>query len=445
MEKTMRNPHKGWYVHQLDNTLKYYGTSFEEDPLEDFPGLDHLYLRLAWSYLEPEEGVYRWEVIDNEIERWVKSGLSIAFRITCKETHDNQTFATPRWVMEAGAKGLFLSGEGCNIWEPDYGDPIFLEKLEAFHKAFAARYDGQSWLAYVDIGSYGDWGEAHTSFGSKQDWPVDIIVAHLDLHCRCYRHAQLVISDDVASARNQSNDEPEYILLAIRERGITLRDDGISVEWFAERFGESTLRNPEYFEPFWRDKPIVLELEHYHFAVRTDCWQEGIPLMHAVRETHATYAGFHGYPRKWLEENRDYAARLSNQLGYWFFPKSVSYADKWSSGSKERLRIVWQNRGSAPAYHAYKLFLRMSQTDMPHMSQILELEGSNCRNWMPGCVFGETYRVVVPEEWEQGTYSLSIKLIYSNESDVSRAVELGLQDALRDQDGFYKIGNVEVM
>ena len=37
-------------------------------------------------------------------------------------------------------------------WEPVFDDPVFLEKLEAFLKAFARRYDGQPWLRYLDIG-----------------------------------------------------------------------------------------------------------------------------------------------------------------------------------------------------------------------------------------------------------------------------------------------------
>ena len=70
--------------------------------------MDHLYIRLAWAYLEPKEGQFDWAVIDRIIEKWTAHGLGIAFRISCKETSTDrieQQFATPRWVMEAGAKG----------------------------------------------------------------------------------------------------------------------------------------------------------------------------------------------------------------------------------------------------------------------------------------------------------------------------------------------------
>ena len=39
--------------------------------------MDHIYLRLAWSYLEPEEGRYNWKVIDEVIEKWTDLGLMV--------------------------------------------------------------------------------------------------------------------------------------------------------------------------------------------------------------------------------------------------------------------------------------------------------------------------------------------------------------------------------
>ena len=76
--------------------------------------MDHLYLRLAWSYLEPEEGVFDWSRIDEVVEKYVPLGYGISFRITCKETgtypgsvgqqKNDVMYATPVWVEKAGQK-----------------------------------------------------------------------------------------------------------------------------------------------------------------------------------------------------------------------------------------------------------------------------------------------------------------------------------------------------
>jgi len=64
------NPHKGWCIHYYDNTIRNYGNRLApDDSLHDFPGLNDIYLRLAWSYLEPEEGKFNWEVVDSIINR----------------------------------------------------------------------------------------------------------------------------------------------------------------------------------------------------------------------------------------------------------------------------------------------------------------------------------------------------------------------------------------
>jgi beta-galactosidase GanA len=39
--------------------------------------MDHLYIRLAWSYLEPQEGQFNWDIIDQMIEKWTTHNLGI--------------------------------------------------------------------------------------------------------------------------------------------------------------------------------------------------------------------------------------------------------------------------------------------------------------------------------------------------------------------------------
>ena len=154
--RVLANPHKGWYHHFPANHPDKYRVARDADLLE-FPGMNHVYVRLAWSYLEPKEGQFDWAVIDQIIEKWTAHGLGIVFRICCKETSTDrveQQYATPRWVKEAGAQGgHYRSGEAVapeGPWEPVWDDPIFLEKLERFLATFAARYRHSHLPSWVD-------------------------------------------------------------------------------------------------------------------------------------------------------------------------------------------------------------------------------------------------------------------------------------------------------
>ena len=146
-EKLCNNPDKGWYVHYYDNGLGKYCTHYDlTDTLDDFPLMDHAYLRLAWGYLEPKEGEYHWDVLDRVIDPWVKAGKKISFRISCKELGwQLDGFCTPKWVFDAGAKYTRMTSSASNDgmtaasgqYIPVWDDEVYLEKVSNLAKAMA--------------------------------------------------------------------------------------------------------------------------------------------------------------------------------------------------------------------------------------------------------------------------------------------------------------------
>ena len=49
------NPDMGWTLHFYSNRIENYGSRLApSDTLDDFPGLSTVYLRVPWSFLEPE-------------------------------------------------------------------------------------------------------------------------------------------------------------------------------------------------------------------------------------------------------------------------------------------------------------------------------------------------------------------------------------------------------
>ncbi len=454
----LANPHKGWYHHYFDNTVDKYLLESDAE-LTEFPGLDHLYLRLAWAYLEPAEGRFHWTVVDEPIAKWTARGLGIAFRISCKETSTNrveQQFATPRWVQDAGARGgHYRRGkpEGPDApWEPVYDDPVFLAKLENFLAAFAARYDGQPWLRYVDIGSVGDWGEGHTSSGSGLKYDYAALERHVDLHLKYFRKTPLVISDDFVYSL-ASPDDRRRLHAKLLAAGVSYRDDSILVDWYVQTYSPTfTVRSPELFADAWSKAPTVFELEHYGIVKSKGNWkpQPGSSLEKfgagrtgadyfrgALEELHATYIGFHGYAREWLADNPELTVELLNRCGYWFFPHTVELPDVLTAGRSNAVTVAWQNRGVARAYHPYSLLLRL---EGPGKCEV-ELPSGNTR-WLPSeNVCRETYDLAIPATLPPGDYEFKLKL-YSH--DAARDVKLPLRARLLDQDGFYTIGRVRV-
>ena len=460
-EIPMPNPDKGWYHHYYDNGLKKYLIKHDRDLL-DIPGLDHLYLRLAWAYMEPQEGQYQWDVIDSVINQWTARGLGISFRISARETGTDpiqQQFATPQWVIEAGAKGgYYLKGKRVGPegpWEPDFDDPIYLAKMENFLKTFAARYDGKPWLRYVDIGSIGDWGEGHTWSGSRTPYDYQQRLAHIDMYCRCFKHSQLVLTDDFVYEVKDPN-ERARMREVVKSRGITYRDDSILVDYYIGAYPDTyTVRSGEYFEEVYRQHPTVLELEHYRIVRQLGNWlgkpessmakhgkgQQGADfLREAVQRLHATYIGFHGYADVWLQENPELTEELLNRCGYWYFLHRVTVPDSLHVGQSQKLQLLWENRGVAPAYKAYQLSFCLEGQD----TYTFTCPAGN-RRWLPQAsqpTYTEDYDIKLPISLASGTYALKLKM-FSPQNQ--RDVLLALDPTLRDREGYYRIGSIEIV
>ncbi len=430
----LQNPHKGWYFHYYDNGLKNY-VEDPDDLLLDFKGLNHIYLRVDWSDVEPEEGKFNWDLLDSVIEKWLPTGRNVSFRIASKETSPDQSFATPKWVMDAGAKGRFFpaGGRSCPngyVWQPDYGDPVFLEKLNNFHAAFAEHYDGKPWVEFFDVGSMGEWGEGHNEFSSGNMWPVETYQKHFDIYSNNYKKS-LIMGNYSFVVSRPANEEAERDIIwkEMQSRGYGIRCDSICVPWYSGMYSISTLYHPEMYAPFWKRVPVDLEYDHLSTIEKAGNWRNGYPELAATYEAHPTFSGFHGHARHWLENYREFSDMIANLTGYWYFPFSVWAPEHIIRGEEEKVTFRWQNRGVAPAYHKFEMRLRLQGEGTEFVSVCSE---SDNRTWMPIEMQEESYSIRLPDDLPKGTYQLSFGLF-----DGERPVLVGLRTNLVPFDGKY--------
>jgi hypothetical protein len=342
------NPGMGWTLHFYSNMIENYGSRLEpSDTVDDWPGLATIYLRVPWSYLEPKEGQFNWSLLDTPAQRWVARGKTIALRISCSESWIR--YATPRWVKDAGAKGIeFEFGKGPRaggpLWDPDYLDPVFLEKLDHFLAALARRYDGNPNVAFIDVGSFGMWGEGHTGFSSRLNdaQTLAVVKRHIDLHCKHFTRTLLCISDDVAGSSTPGRHFPamDYAL----SKGVTMRDDSILVQppphsWY----------HAEMAQEFWPKLPVILEHEHYGGSKARKAWS-GDLLLKSVEDYHASTMSIHWWPREELSENRETVARINARMGYRIQLREASWPEEARLGAALEVATAWANAGVAPCY-----------------------------------------------------------------------------------------------
>ncbi|WP_372934037.1 DUF4832 domain-containing protein [Mariniphaga sediminis] len=446
--RPISNPDKGWYHHLFDNGIDIYLIKNDSD-LISFPGMDHLYLRLAWAFLEPEEGKFDWSYIDDVVERYLPMGYGFSFRITCKETGDapysvpkkinGVRYATPYWVVKAGAKGIEKPPYGNASWTPDWGDSIFLEKLDNFHKAFAERYDGKPWVRYIDIGSIGEWGEGHTFRSTRIPATIEEAKKHAEIHLKHYKKSQLIVSDGLIHSK-RSDEEQRELLTYFIENGISLRDDSPMNPGHMKEFLDTwSVRCPWMFEQTYKTMPNVFELAHYIKVKNTGGWigRNGEGLLpefgvtgadvfrNSMKIIRPTYIGFHGYLDEWLTENPELTVELLNLCGYWFFPKSVNTRE-YKDGNLT-FNIEWLNKGVAPAYSVYQLNGKLIPVDSANKAYEFTINDSGNQKWMPDKPTTESYSVNIPN-LPSGEYKLAIQLF---DTKSSKPVDIGLNTGLK--------------
>ncbi|MDZ4199144.1 MAG: malectin domain-containing carbohydrate-binding protein [Kiritimatiellia bacterium] len=420
--EVLTNPGKGWIVYYYDQGVgEEYGGRLQQDDLADFPGFTGVYFRLAWSFLEPEEGIYNWDVLDRPMKRWIEQGKDISFRITCCES--DPAYATPKWVQEAGAKGTFFDTKS---WEPDYGDPVFLSKLENFVKVFAERYDNRPGVSSVDIGSCGIWGEWHTTASTNLLYPIEALKKHIGIYRKHFKNVQLFINYGAG---------PELCEYA-RQQGIGLRTDS----------GCGYFVNPapaSYEALFARaalTAPTLIETYHYR-KIKDTAWQNGSTLTREVEQLHASWVGVHHYPREWLEENRDLAVRLGNRMGYWFILHCAVYPQNVQAGEEFQIQLNWENRGVAPIYRNYPVALSLIRIVDGAEGFRGAHPAVDIRRWNPGRVTQTYLAWNLPKDLAPGSYRVRIGLVESL-GDPTAKIKLGIEG--REPDLFYPIGTVNI-
>jgi len=131
--------------------------------------IDGVMLLLYWSVLEPQPGVYRWDIIDEAVNYWRAKGKRVALNPANygppvqfgPELGGQVENGLPEWLRSQiqtlpayheeplGAIG----GPTYPVYTPVPWDPVFKAKYTGFIKQLADRYDGNPGIAYVRIGT----------------------------------------------------------------------------------------------------------------------------------------------------------------------------------------------------------------------------------------------------------------------------------------------------
>ena len=180
-----------------------------------------------WNKLNPAKGVYDWTELEKLLNALAEHNMTYALRVLPytpsfiksdfppQEDYD----WTPLFVYEMGAKKIQidLRGTEFHAYAPVWDDSIYIWAAKEFAKALAEKYDGDPRIEYIDVRTFGEWGEWHTSHILGSEMPADsVLIDMLDYYASVFKKTQLVLPS------NGFGDVYTHAL----DLGITKRDDG---------------------------------------------------------------------------------------------------------------------------------------------------------------------------------------------------------------------------
>lgn len=411
------NPGQGWMTQRR-----------APDPKPRFPA-SVVYTRFNWVDAEPEQGHYNWDVLDRVVQAWKPLGATVAFRVMTCNAHSAGYYASPKWLFDAGCKGHdYLrggddptsGGKRITRIEPEYSDPLYLESHARFIKALGARYDGSPYIEFLDIGSYGIWGEWHTSHPA----PVEIRKKIVDMYLDAFRRTPLVFMSDDAE-----------VLAYALSKGTGFRRDGVGSPWHEQNWiGSKKYAAVQGMADVWRKAPVVFEWFGNYEYLLSRSWSFDAAVNFMLSNHVSLINDNVGTVPPEAMPQLEKLARLA---GARLVVREIKHSRRIYPDGVLTIQSSWANVGVGKLYRPFRFCFAL--LDNEGKVACSKVSSTDPRAWFPGD-HDLSEKLDVPSTVVPGTYKLAVSL---TETDPPRRPFHLAIDAKRERE-FYLLSEVVV-
>lgn len=327
--------------------MGYARNAWYNDVSED---ISLLYVDITWAELEPEEGVYAWEAIEekNQFARWKKEGKHLVLRFVCDIPGNTEHMDIPEWLYEkSGKAGKWYDGEYGKGFAPDYENSTIISCHEQAVKALGARFGQDGLISYIELGSLGHWGEWHVNYGEGiQRIPGEEIREKYILPwIEAFPDAMILMRRPFAAAKkygfglyNDMTGHPQGT-----QSWFDWINNGGDYDQTGEKNAIVSMRD------FWKTAPSGGEFTS-SLSMEEMMDTNLSETVELIREAHTTFLG----PKIPDEDYADEYKEVLKNMGYRLW---ISKAEIKSTRNSSHLELTWENSGVAPLYKDWPVYV----------------------------------------------------------------------------------------
>jgi hypothetical protein len=383
------------------------------------PATTLAYFRLYWKFIEPEQGQYRWELIDKALQTAGDRGQTLLLRIAPYGTGaDNDVPDWYRALMGTEEK------QPVDKWRTSPEDPRYVQHFGAMIRAVGARYDGHPLLESVDLSIVGAWGEGAGSERLTEKTREALVDSYLEGFKKT--HLVMLLTDPKTNRYGLSKRDVGWRVDCLGDMG------GFSPTWchMCDYYPQAIINCG--MQDAWKKAPVTLEVCWVMQHWKDQGWDIDYIIDQSLKWHISSFnAKSSPVPDDWWPA----VNRWLTRMGYRFVLRKFTYPSRVKPGGELAFTSWWENKGVAPCYRGFRLALRLLG---PTDHRILVTK-ADLRSWLPGDNLYDS-AVPLPADTPEGPYDLQIGVLDErfDEPEVRLAIEG------RRPDGWYSLGKISV-
>lgn len=341
------------------NPLMGYAPSAKDE--EDVTDETLVYVGITFREFEPQKGVFDIDLIEEtyHLSKWRDEGKKVVLRFICDYPSSEAHMDIPDWLYEETKDGTFYDTSYGKGYSPDYANEILIKEHAIAIQALGDFYGEDTFIAYVELGSVGHWGEWHVKYkdGIIRLPGEDVLAQYVAPYVDAFPNAKLLMRRPFSyvdtydmgvynDMTGKSEDTKEWL---------TWLDDGGSYT------GPSEVMEYEPIRAIWEQAPVGGEFTS-SIPLEQMLGDDLAQTLDLIEASHMTFLGPKCPDVDDYDALKDGYEAVLDRMGYQYrISKGDFVVD--SLAKEMKIDLTFCNDGVAPLYFDWPVYLRMTYAD----------------------------------------------------------------------------------